>query len=54
MALYEYRCEQCDNLFTRMVNFAEHSKGRVSCPKCKSTKVVQLFSAFYAKTIRKS
>ena len=54
MALYEYRCDQCDHLFTRMVNFAKHSKGGVLCPKCKSSKVVQLFSAFYAKTIRKS
>jgi hypothetical protein len=33
---------------------AEHDKGGISCPECKSERVVQQYSTFYAKTSRKS
>ena len=54
MALYEYRCTACDHTFSHFHAVEEHGKARVVCPKCKSAKVEQVFSGFYAKTVRKS
>lgn len=54
MPVYEYRCEKCEEQFTRIESIAEHGRKRLACPKCKSTKVVQVFAPFYAKTVRKS
>jgi len=54
MALYEYRCSACDHIFSVFHPVEEHGKARVTCPKCKSAKVEQVFSPFYAKTVRKS
>jgi len=54
MALYEYHCTACDHIFSVFHPVEEHGKTRVTCPKCKSAKVEQVFSPFYAKTVRKS
>lgn len=54
MPTYEYRCESCGKQFARVESIAVHGHRRLSCPKCKSTKVTQVFSAFYAKTVKKS
>ena len=54
MPTYEYRCDKCNKRFTVVKSISEHDRGRPSCPKCKSRKVRQVFSPFYAKTIKKS
>lgn len=54
MPTYEYRCEKCGKRFTRMESISGHGAKRPVCPKCKSRKVEQVFSAFYAKTAKKS
>jgi putative FmdB family regulatory protein len=54
MPTYEYRCDKCHKRFMRVESITDHGKRRPACPKCKSTKVTQTFSGFYAKTAKKS
>ncbi len=54
MPRYEYQCEKCHKRFLRIERIAEHARVRPSCPKCKSKKTAQVFSPFYAKTVKKS
>ena len=54
MPTYGYRCETCSEIFERRETIAEHEAARVKCPKCGSEKVARVFSAFYAKTLKKS
>ena len=54
MAIYEYRCLNCQRTFTRMESVAEQGKTAVTCPQCRSTRVERVYSSFYAKTVRKS
>jgi len=54
MPIYEYRCEKCAKNFSVIMHIAEHDKGEVTCPECKGTSVVQQYTAFYAKTSKKS
>ncbi|WP_243373375.1 FmdB family zinc ribbon protein [Geotalea sp. SG265] len=53
MPTYEYRCEKCANRFSMNMNISEHDKGAVICPNCRGP-VVQQYTAFYAKTSKKS
>lgn len=54
MPTYEYRCGKCGKRFTKVESISGHSSRRPACPKCKSRTVNQVFSAFYAKTAKKS
>ena len=54
MPIYEYRCTKCDARFSRQEDIGEHGRERPACPECKSEAVEQVFSAFFAKTVRKS
>lgn len=54
MPVYEYQCQGCRHQFTVVLTITEHDKLKVECPKCKSKKVEQRLSAFYAKTAKKS
>ena len=54
MPTYEYRCEKCGEMFEQRESIAEHEAAKAKCPACGSDKVVQAFSAFYAKTSKKS
>lgn len=54
MPTYEYRCLDCHNVFDRTEPLAEHGHRRPECPKCKSKKVEQVFTPFFAKTSHKS
>jgi putative FmdB family regulatory protein len=54
MPTYDYHCSACKHDFSRTESVAEHERAKVICPKCRSTKVQRTFSAFYAKTGRKS
>jgi putative FmdB family regulatory protein len=54
MPTYEYRCENCGETFEQRESIAEHEAGKPKCPKCASEKVGRAFSAFYARTSKKS
>ncbi|MBI4540914.1 MAG: zinc ribbon domain-containing protein [Gemmatimonadetes bacterium] len=54
MPIYEYRCQKCGELFTRVQHIDEHQRARPQCPKCRSRKVEQVFGPFFAKTSKKS
>ncbi len=54
MPTYEYRCENCGKRFTVVEPISKHDTSRPKCPKCKSAKVSQELSAFFAKTAKKS
>jgi putative FmdB family regulatory protein len=54
MPTYEYRCRDCHHVFDRIEPLAEHGRTHPECPKCKSRKVEQVFTPFFAKTSHKS
>jgi putative FmdB family regulatory protein len=54
MPLYDYECTDCKKISTVVLSLKEHEKGKVTCPKCGSKKVVQVISAFFAKTDSKT
>jgi putative FmdB family regulatory protein len=54
MPTYEYECRECKKKFSLIRSISEHGKTKVSCPKCKSSKVKQSISLFTTKTSRKS
>jgi putative FmdB family regulatory protein len=55
MAMYEFVCEDCEKTFTVAERISEHEgHEHPKCPKCGSKKTHQLFTAFFAKTSRKS
>lgn len=54
MPIYEYRCQKCKKEFTLVMTMAEHDSVTIDCPDCKSAEVVQQYSAFFAKTSKKS
>ena len=54
MPTYEYRCDKCNKKFSVVESIADHGKKKVRCPKCKSTRVTQLVSAFFTVTSKKS
>jgi putative FmdB family regulatory protein len=54
MPIYEYHCTACDHDFSRNESLADHERAKVTCPKCRSSKVERTFTSFYAKTGRKS
>ncbi|MBM3804851.1 MAG: zinc ribbon domain-containing protein [Acidimicrobiia bacterium] len=54
MPVYEYVCLSCRNQFTTVLSITDHDKLKIECPKCKSKKVEQRLSAFFAKTAKKS
>jgi putative FmdB family regulatory protein len=54
MPQYEYACKQCKKTFSLIMTLAEYDKRNVACPKCKSKKVEQKVSGFFAVTSKKS
>lgn len=54
MPTYEYRCKDCGHHFVEVLTVSEHDKYKPQCPKCKSEKVEQMISSFFAKTSRKA
>ncbi len=54
MPIYAYRCAACGEVFDRAEPLGEHGRNLPACPSCKSRKVEQVFSPFFAKTARKS
>jgi len=54
MPIYEYRCTKCRKHFSQQEAIEEHGRKRPACPKCKSRAVERVYTAFFAKTVRKS
>jgi putative FmdB family regulatory protein len=54
MPQYEFFCNGCKKLFTKILSLAEYEKGKFVCPHCKSKKVEQRLASFYAVTSKKS
>lgn len=55
MPSYEYVCSDCKKEFMIFLSLKEREANpKVSCPGCKSDKVNKKFTAFFAKTDRKS
>jgi putative FmdB family regulatory protein len=54
MPTYEFRCLDCHETFEKPVRMADRETARPVCPECGSDRVEQVFSAFFAKTSRKS
>ena len=54
MPRYEFLCEKCQKPFELTMTIAEHEKGKVRCPTCKSTRVMPQLGAFMGQTAKKS
>ncbi|MGD8476328.1 MAG: zinc ribbon domain-containing protein [Burkholderiales bacterium] len=53
MPTYDYRCNKCGHEFERIEPLSEHQR-KHTCPKCRSEKVDNMITPFYARTSRKS
>ena len=45
MPIYEYRCNECGHVFSRLQRMGATSKG-VTCPKCEGSDVERVVSSF--------
>lgn len=54
MPQYPYHCTKCDKDFDVEMKLSEAGKKAVKCPECKGKKVQRVYTAFFAKTSRKS
>ncbi|MGH7577551.1 MAG: FmdB family zinc ribbon protein [Longimicrobiales bacterium] len=54
MPTYEYRCQECGEMFEAVLHMDEHDTARPLCPACSSHEVEQLMSSFTAQTSKKS
>ncbi len=54
MPTYAYKCLSCGHEFEVVLTLAEHEKSRPTCPTCKSERVEQLPSRFFAQTDSKT
>ena len=54
MATYDFKCQGCGKKFTLTMGIKERESKRLKCPKCGAGKPEPVFSAFFAKTSRKS
>jgi putative FmdB family regulatory protein len=54
MPTYEYRCQDCHEVFEHRVRMADQRDAPPACPGCGGRQVEKVFSAFFANTSRKS
>jgi putative FmdB family regulatory protein len=54
MPTYEYRCRDCQHVFDRVESLSEHGEKLPTCPACKSRRVEQVMTPFFAKTSHKA
>lgn len=54
MPVYEYECRECKKTFSLRLHIDERAKKKPKCPHCGSRKLTQRFTAFFAKTAKKS
>ncbi|MBN2054021.1 zinc ribbon domain-containing protein [bacterium] len=49
MPIYEYRCDECDRIFSAIRQVGQNAEGLV-CPRCGGTQINKVFSMFAAKS----
>jgi len=54
MPVYEYRCMNCGKIFSIHLSMAEREVKTITCPDCLGDDIVRQYSAFSAKTSKKS
>jgi len=54
MPEYDYSCLKCGKSFSLTMTITEHEARKVRCPSCRSTRVRQGLSSFFAQTSKKS
>ena len=54
MPIYEFKCNDCGNLFDIIESLKEHDKHKEKCPKCKSENIERVLSATSVVTSKKS
>lgn len=54
MPMYDYKCLECREESLVILTLKEHESANVTCQKCGSTKMRQLYSSFVAHTSKKS
>jgi len=54
MPIYEYKCLECEKIFTVALFLSERGRVIVQCPGCNSKKVVQQITSFTVKTESKT
>ncbi len=54
MPMYDYKCLDCGKESLVVLTLKQHESNTVTCPKCGSTKIQQLYSPFVAHTTKKS
>jgi putative FmdB family regulatory protein len=52
--MYDYTCLECGEESLVVLTLKEHESTNVTCSKCGSTKMRQLYSPFVAHTTKKS
>ena len=50
----DFRCPSCKKQFSLRMPITERDRKQIKCPKCASSKIEPVFSAFFAKTSRKA
>ena len=54
MPTYQYKCEACSEVFSRVESILEHGRETPKCSACGSEQVARILVPFYAKTVKKS
>jgi putative FmdB family regulatory protein len=54
MPTYEYKCMDCNHVFSLPMSIPEHETAKVECPQCKGTNVKWHPAPFFAVTSKKS
>ena len=54
MPMYDYKCLDCGKESLLVLTLKEHESPKVTCPKCGSTNMRQLYTSFVAHTTKKS
>lgn len=54
MPIYEFLCRKCGTEFSLTMTMKERETASIKCEKCSATTLDPLFSAFFAKTSKKS
>lgn len=54
MPHYEFFCQDCKKLFSKILSLMDYDEGEVTCPNCGSNNVEQRWSAFSAITSKKT
>ena len=54
MPMYDYKCLDCGKESLVALTLEQHKADKVTCPKCGSGKMQQLYTSFVAHTTKKS